>query len=296
MRILFIGCVVYSKVILEHLLNENYEIVGVLTKDDTGFNADYFDISSIALKNNIPFLKTKNVNEEHILSWVKSLNADVTYCFGWNSLIGSDFISLIPRGVIGYHPASLPQNRGRHPIIWALVLGLKETASTFFMIGEGADDGDIVSQNKIPILEEDSSATLYDKLIESSKSQVIMFTNQLIDNSLVPIKQDHSASNVWRKRSKVDGKIDFRMSSRSIYNLVRALTKPYPGATVVSDGNEFVVWKVSIAETSLVNLEPGKVLAANENKYLVKCGLSTDAVLIEEHDFSNNISVGSYFI
>ena len=78
-------------------------------------------------------------------------------------------------GVLGYHPAELPKNRGRHPIIWALVLGLKRTASTFFFMDEGADTGDILSQYKINISKNDNAETLYNRIIEVAMKQVDEF-------------------------------------------------------------------------------------------------------------------------
>ncbi|MCW7471414.1 methionyl-tRNA formyltransferase [Leptospira kanakyensis] len=294
MKILFIGCVLFSKDILELLIENQFEIIGVISKDDTGFNADYYDISKIAENAGIEFIKTKNVNEEFVLEWVKKLNPDVVYCFGWNSLLGKEFIQIPPKGVVGYHPANLPQNRGRHPIIWSLVLGLDKTASTFFYMGEGADDGDIVSQKKVDILYEDDANSLYNKLLAVSRIQVLDFTDKLSKNQLVPRVQDHSNANVWRKRSKVDGSIDFRMSAESIYNLVRALAKPYPGALVIHQGQEYSIWKVSVMETPFYNFEPGKIIEINKTSLLVKCGLSTEAILIEEHELPDKLKVGDY--
>jgi methionyl-tRNA formyltransferase len=294
MRILFIGCVDYSKKILEHLIDHRFEIVGIITKDDTGFNADYSDISLIASVKNIPFIKTKNVNEEEVLAWVRMLQPETVYCFGWNSFLGKEFLQIPSKGVIGYHPAALPQNRGRHPIIWALVLGLKQTASTFFFMGEGADDGDIVSQKFIEVHFEDNAKTLYERLVEVSKLQVIEFSMLLKENRLNVRKQEHSQSNLWRKRSKIDGRIDFRMASESIYYLIRGLTNPYPGATVEVNGTEHTIWKASISTTVHENFEPGKILKNDKGKLLIKCGLRNEAILLEEHDLPDSLEVGTY--
>lgn len=294
MNIIFIGCVTYSKEILNYLLENKVRIAGVISKDDTGFNSDYFDITNIAEHNEIPFIKTKNVNEVAVLSWVKRLNPDVVYCFGWNSLIGKDFLSIPPKGVIGYHPANLPQNRGRHPIIWALVLGLEKTASTFFQMGEGADDGDMVSQVLVDISKKDNADTLYEKLIKVSKIQVLDFTRALEGNTLIAKKQNNSQSNYWRKRTKLDGIIDFRMSSKSIYDLVRALTRPYPGAIIKFKEKEYTVWKTEINETEKINYEPGKILKIINNRLLVKCGQGTEAIFLVEHNLPENIQEGEY--
>src|SRR5690606_14558084 len=113
---------------------------------------------------------------------------------------------------VGYHPTQLPYNRGRHPIIWTIVLGLRQTASTFFMITDEADAGDILSQETINVSSNDDANTLYKKLITVGETQIIELTNQFINNTVQPRKQDAALATTWRKRSKQDSKIDWRMS------------------------------------------------------------------------------------
>ena len=195
-------------------------------------------------------------------------------------------------GVVGFHPSYLPQNRGRHPLIWALVLGLKESASTFFFMEEGADDGDILSQEKFDILYEDDANILYTKVINIALKQIKTFTLQLQNKNYKRVKQNHNLSNTWRKRGKIDGIIDFRMSSNAIYNLVRGLTKPYVGANVVHNKKDIIIWKVEEVKIEMNNIEYGKILEIKENTILVK---SYDgAVIIIEHEFNDLPKVGEY--
>ena len=110
--------------------------------------------------------------------------------------------------MLGFHPAELPNNRGRHPLIWALVLGLDKTASTFFQLDEHADSGNIVSQKKLSIDYEDDARTLYDKIMNVAIEQLKEIYKNLNEKSLISIEQDKNAGNSWRKRSKIDGQID----------------------------------------------------------------------------------------
>ena len=148
-KILFIGTVEFSYKALSTLIENKFEIVGVLSKKESNFNSDYYDLTPLAKDNNIPIIYRTKDNKEEIISFIKSLNPDIIYCFGWSHILTKSILSIPKYGVIGFHPAELPNNRGRHPIIWALVLGLKQTASTFFVMDEGADTGDIISQEKI---------------------------------------------------------------------------------------------------------------------------------------------------
>ena len=207
-------------------------------------------------------------------------------------LIKSDLLNLAPLGVIGYHPAALPANRGRHPLIWALILGLKETASTFFFMDEGVDSGDIVSQYQIKISENDNAGTLYKRITETALEQIDEFVPRLSSDNYQRIPQDHSQANYWRKRGKKDGQIDWRMSATSIYNLVRGLTKPYIGAHFELDGEIIKVWKTTVVENNKKNIEPGKVLTVDESGTVVKTG--ENSVRLEKTDPVLEIRIGSY--
>ena len=126
MRIFFIGTVSFSEKRLEKLLSLDAEIVGVATKSKSAFNADHVDLTPICEKNNIPVKYVKDINAPHIIQWIGSLNPDVIFCFGWSSLIKKELLELTKLGVVGFHPTELPKNRGRHPLIWALFLGLEK--------------------------------------------------------------------------------------------------------------------------------------------------------------------------
>lgn len=295
MRIFFIGAVKFSEAMLNILIeHKDAEIVGVATKSQSRFNADHVNLSSIAEENGIQYKYVKDINAPHVLEWIESLNPEVIYCFGWSSLIKTELLNLSPLGVIGYHPAELPMNRGRHPLIWALVLGLERTASTFFKMDEGADSGDILSQNLIPIERDDYAADLYKKIIESAKKQVQAFTHQLAKHEHTFVVQDHSKSNLWRKRGITDGRIDFRMSSDSIYNLIRGLSKPYAGAHIDFQQKECKVWKAKACDDVYPNYEFGKVLEIN-SQGAIKVVTGSSSIWLVEHEIPTSKNIEYLF-
>ena len=164
MKIVFIGAVTFSEKTLEKLIVLKADIAGVCTLKKSSFNADHVDLTQLCMKHNIPVRYATDINSDENISWIKTLVPDVIFCFGWSRLLKKDLLNLAPLGVLGYHPAALPANRGRHPLIWALILGLNETASTFFFIDDGADSGDIVSQYPIKRSEDDNAGTLYNRI------------------------------------------------------------------------------------------------------------------------------------
>lgn len=292
MRVVFIGTVEFSSRALKKLLEIDTEIVGVCTKEISNFNSDFVDLTPICKENDIPFKFIDNINSQENIKWIELLNPDIIFCFGWSSLIKKELLNLAPKGVVGYHPALLPQNRGRHPIIWSLALGLEQTGSTFFFMDEGADSGDILSQEIIKIEYEDDARTLYDKVIDMALLQIEKFVVKLQGNDFEKIPQDHTKSNIWRKRGKKDGLIDFRMHSNAIYNLVRALSKPYVGAHIKYKALDIIVWKVQEIKCEKNNLESGKVLRVDGQNILVKT--YDGAIEILDHEFKELPKVGEY--
>lgn len=271
-KTIFIGCVESSYVLLECLLQHKYSVIGIITADNSKVNADFHSLVPLAKKYKIDYICTKDINDRDTITFIKSKNPEVIYCFGWSRLIKSELLSIPKYGVVGFHPAALPTNRGRHPLIWSLVLGLDKTASTFFIMDEGADTGDIISQEEIIIDDTDDANTLYNKVLETAKKQILEFTAQFANGTVRRLPQDIGNGNTWRKRGQLDGQIDWRMSCKGIYNLVRGLTHPYVGAHFLYGDKEIKVWKCEgIVSKEYQNIEPGKVLYVNSPKnYMVK--------------------------
>ena len=270
MNIFFIGTVEFSRKMLIKLIALNAQICGVATMKTSHYNSDFTDLTDICQQNKIPYKYILDINDSEVIEWIGYLEADIIFCFGWSRLLKKQLLNCVTMGVLGCHPAFLPLNRGRHPLIWALALGLEQTASTFFFMDEGADSGEILSQHIVTINYDDNASLLYKKIVSTSEKQIEEFLPLLSNNNYKTVKQDEKLSNKWRKRSKIDGEIDWRMTSRAIYNLVRSLSSPYPGAHLIYKGEEYKVWDVKEHNEILPNIEPGKVIEVCENKFKVK--------------------------
>jgi methionyl-tRNA formyltransferase len=256
------------------------------------FNADYADLKPLCREHSIPFKITEDINASETLNWIRECSPDVIFCFGWSRLLKEELLAVARLGVVGFHPAALPTNRGRHPLIWALALGLEQTAATFFFMDAGADSGDILSQRVIEIDPADDAGSLYEKVCTAALEQIAQFVPRLADGSYVRKPQNHAQANTWRKRGLADGKIDWRMSASSIHNLVRALAKPYVGAHFVIEGKDIKVWKSMVFRNAPANAEPGKVLYMHDGAPVIKCGQDALCLLVTEPTFSRN--EGSY--
>lgn len=291
MKVIFIGAVEFSYRMLKVLLASNLDIVGVITCPHSKFNSDYVDLTPICNESHISMHSTHDINSARTFDWVCQKQPDIICCFGWSFLIRKELLCIPRIGAVGYHPALLPANRGRHPLIWALALGLKETGSTFFMMDEGADTGDIISQSRIAIELHDDAQTLYDKVSYCAERQLHELIPKLMKGTFERVIQDSTIGNSWRKRSKRDGAIDWKMSCRAISNLVRALTHPYVGAHFQRGKDEVKVWKIDI-ESADRNIEPGKVLKGGKEGALIKC--SDGAICLRKIELKTSLQTGEY--
>lgn len=293
-RYVFIGSVDYSAYCLRSLLGMGVNIVDIMcpVKEVSGFNSDYCDLGEIAGefgKDVYYFKKIRNEAER-----IRQAKPDVIFILGLSQIVPPQILEIPSIGCIGSHPAMLPQNRGRHPIIWAIANGLTKSGITLFWLDEGVDSGDIWAQEEFEIGVEDDALSIYKKVERLTVKLLEENVPDLEKGYVKRIKQDNSRVNVWRKRTYKDGEIDWRMSSKRIFDLVRALTKPYVGAHCIYTGKEVKIWKSRIINgtENMVNLEPGKIVSVNGSHVRVKTG---DGVIeITQHDFNPLPATGEY--
>ncbi len=272
MKIIYIGSVEFSYHCLEIVLNNKGNVVGVVTSLNNSYNSDFRDLTPLAKSKCIPIHYSDDINHKDTIEWIRGIKPDIVFCWGWSQIIKEPLLKLPPMGVVGVHPSLLPKNRGRHPLIWALVLGLKESALSFFFIDKGADSGPILSQVRFEITEDDDAGSIYNKIKALATKQIADFLPKLMSNNFTASRQDAQTANYWRKRSVRDGLIDWRMSCMAILNLIRALTKPYPGAQFYYKNETITVWKASkLVESLHDNIEPGKIIDLIGGQPVIKC-------------------------
>lgn len=294
LKIVLIGCVRFSRSMFDVLATlDHVELRGVVTRRENTINSDHANLSDVTRAAQIPVFDAKGQDQAAMARWIAERDADVIFCLGWSFLLKQSVLEAAPRGVIGYHPALLPRNRGRHPIIWALALGLKETGSTFFQMDTRTDSGPILSQQRVAITDNDDAASLYMKLETVAAGQIRDLTLSLRGNSVAPVTQQEAQATHWRKRGKSDGRIDWRMDATAIHNLVRALASPYPRAHFEFHGGDVHVWKSRIGEPGARDVEPGFVLGCAAGVPHVQCGGGT-TIFLEAHDLTVNLSAGDY--
>ena len=269
-------------------------MVGVVTLDRkfATFNADYADLSEVARAHEVPVYKVRKTTDASTVELIRSLRPDVIFVLGWSQLLPQEILELPPLGCIGSHPALLPHNRGRHPLIWALVEGLEESGLTFFYLDDGADSGDILWQKPFPITLEDDAGTLYEKIKAMASEAVPVFLRQLESGSAPRVPQDHSQATYWRKRGEKDGEISWALDTMTIYNLIRALTHPYVGAHTFWKDARVLVWKSWLPEgVPVPDVAPGTIYHQTEEGLYVRTG--DGGLLVRAWEASVEIPVGA---
>jgi methionyl-tRNA formyltransferase len=293
-RIVLIGTVAFTRRCLEEIVEAGAQVAAVLTlaPEQAVFNSDYVDLEPNARAHGIPVHRIRRTADTETIDLLQSLAPDVIFVFGWSQLLPPELLVLPPLGCIGTHPALLPHGRGRHPIVWTLVEGLERSGLTFFYLDEGADTGDILWQGAFDVTLEDDAATLYAKIEEEAARGIREFLPQLAAGSAPRTPQDDTQATVWRKRTDEDRRIDWNAPSLVTYNLVRALTHPYVGATTTAAGGgvELVVWRARLLEGPSAAAAPGTVLAERGGGVEVRTGDAS--LLLVEVDPSGALRPG----
>ena len=295
MRIVFIGAVDFSYHCLEVILRQGGNVVAVLNpeKQSARSNSDYADLAPLADEYKVPLYRIAKVKDEYTIELIRSLQPDIIFVFGFSQLIPKQLLDIPPMGCVGTHPALLPQNRGRHPLIWALVEGLSESGLTFFYLDEGADNGDILWQKPFPITMDDDANSLYVKIKTLASQGIEEFLPKLQDGTAPRLPQDHSRASYWRKRTEADGLIIWSNSVLSIFNLVRALTHPYLGAHTFIGSERMIVWKSRIRSILAIDTKlPGEIVEETPDGFLVQCGDGILEIFLWEVEHNSQLRIG----
>ena len=240
--------------ILDTIIKNNYEVVGVITAADKpagrGQKIKYSAVKEYALENQLHLLQPTNLKDEEFLSELKSLNANLQVVVAFR-MLPEVVWKLAKLGTFNLHASLLPNYRGAAPINWAIINGETKTGVTTFFIDDKIDTGAMILSKETPISISENAGVLHDRLMDLG-CEAVTETLSLIEKGLVQttIQEDSSEIKTAYKLNKDNCKIDFTKSGIEIYNLIRGLS-PYPSAwcTILDRDNE---WSVKMYEAKLV--------------------------------------------
>jgi len=249
---------------LEAVRERGGNIVAVVThEDDPGETIWFASLAHAAASRGIPVRAPENPNGAAFVEYIRGLQPDLILSCYYRQLLGPGLLEIPRLGAVNVHGSLLPKYRGRAPANWALVHGETLTGVTVHYMDERADHGDIIAQRSVPIAVEDTALTLSRKLTAAARA-ALRETYPLIASGRAPrVPQNHAAATRFGRRRPADGRIEWRASAWQIYNLVRAVTHPFPGAFTYWKGRRVLVWEARPPRERRSAHPPGQVLGAN---------------------------------
>jgi methionyl-tRNA formyltransferase len=256
MKLGFVTCVKLGLSCMEAIYKAGGELQVVITlKDSSAKNKSgriYLD--EFCKNNSINLVKIEHINDDDVIHVIKKYNLDWLFIIGWSQIANKRLLNTPKLGVLGMHPTLLPKGRGRASIPWAIIKGLEETGVTLFRLDEGVDTGPILSQYKIPLTDSTTATELYASVNNAHVNLITDIVPKMLNESIKLKEQDNSSATEWESRVPTDGEVDLKGSVVTAERLVRATTKPYPGAFIMINGQKHIVWKARLASEHSENL------------------------------------------
>ena len=278
-RIVFMGTPDFSVPVLQGLI-DNYNVVGVVTQPDKEVGRkkeiEFSPIKKLALKYNIKVLQPIKIREDY--QCVLDLNPDIIVTCAYGQIIPVEILEYPKYKCVNVHASLLPKYRGGAPIHRAIINGEKETGITIMYMAPGMDDGDIISQEKVEIKENDTVGDLHDTLSVLGRDLLLKTLPSIFDGTNNRIKQDESLVCLAKIIKKEDEIIDFENSAEDVHNKMRGLN-PFPGGYALLDGKRVKFYRCRIERVNN-NSTPGEIYKVDKSGIYIKT--STNSVVVEE--------------
>jgi methionyl-tRNA formyltransferase len=275
MRIGWIGFHREGLTPLRALLTSGAPVVAVVTlePDVAATKSGHADYAALGHEFNVPLHFVRHINHESSIALLESLQLDVAFVIGWAQIVSPRALATARLGMIGAHASLLPEDRGRAPINWALIKGRQRTGNTLMWLAPDVDAGDIIERTAIPITPYDTCATLYDKVADATRDMILRVVPSLLASQRPGRPQGPSPTPLLPARRPEDGEIDWRLDNITVYNFIRAITRPYPGAFGWLGDSRVIVWQSALLPNSLATrFPPGSVIGPVVSPVDAACG------------------------
>ena len=275
MRVIFMGTPDFATGTLEEIVLAGHEVVGVVTQPDKpkgrGKNLMPTPVKEVAMKYNLPVYQPKKVREPEFVEVLRGLKPDVMVVAAFGQIISKEILEMPKYGCINVHASLLPAYRGAAPIQWAVINGDKESGVTIMQMDEGIDTGDMIEKVVIPIAEDETGGSLFDKLSQAGAKLCVKVLRDLEDGKAVREKQPEESTTPYaRMIDKKMGAIDWEKPAKEIEQLIRGLN-PWPSAYTRLQGKTLKIWK---AEVLLEHSQeaPGQITEVTKDSIVVQTG------------------------
>lgn len=283
-RIVFLGTPSFAAKILEDLMQNNFNVVGVVTQPDRLVGRkkelEFSEVKKVALKYQLPVIQPVKIKKDY--QAIIDLKPDLLISAAFGQIVGVELLEYPKYKAINVHASLLPKYRGGAPIQRAIENGDKETGITIMYMEKGMDTGDILYQKVLPIEESDTSTILFDKLSILGSSMLCEFLPKFFKGDFKAIKQKEDEVTFAYNLTKEEERIDFSLDAYKTYNKIRSLLDN-PGAYFYFKGFESDEFRMKIIEaepTEYIHEElNGSILKVNKNDFLVACANNTALII-----------------
>ena len=275
MRVIFMGTPDFATGTLEEIVKAGHEVAGVVTQPDKpkgrGKTMMPTPVKETALKYNLPVYQPKKVREPEFVELLRSLKPDVMVVAAFGQIITKEILEMPKHGCINVHASLLPAYRGAAPIQWAVINGDKESGVTIMQMDEGIDTGDMIEKAVVPIAEDETGGSLFDKLSHTGAKLCVKVLRDLEEGTAVREKQPEESTTPYAKMiDKKMGEVDWKKSAKEIEQLIRGLN-PWPSAYTKVHGKTLKLWRAKVLlETSQMN--PGQIVKVTKDSLAVQTG------------------------
>ncbi len=270
---------------IEALRANGFEISAVFThQDNPNENIWFGSVAELAGEYGIPVFAPETINHPVWIGRIKAMNPDFIFSFYYREMVKPEILEIPKYGCINLHGSLLPKYRGRVPLNWAIINGEKETGVTLHYMTGKADAGDIIDQQKFAITDCDTARTVFDKATAAATEVLSRALPLLKENKAPRTPQDESQATKFGGRKPADGEIDWKKSAAEVRNLIRAVTRPYPGAFSFIGDRKCFFWSADVVKAER-KAAPGTVLSAAP--FTIACG--EDALVIRTAQLENGI-------
>ncbi|EKZ97564.1 MULTISPECIES: formyltransferase [Cupriavidus] len=216
-------------------------------------------VADTAAELNLSFIYGEDPTDPALAEAVRAAKPDVIFSFYYRSMIPADLLAVAPQGAFNMHGSLLPKYRGRVPVNWAVLRGEEETGATLHAMEAKPDAGYIVDQTSVPILPDDTAGEVFEKVTVAAEQTLWRALPAMMAGQTPKRPNVLSEGSYFSGRKPEDGRIDFSQPAAAVYNLIRAVAPPYPGAFTDIGGRRFIVAQARRLEPSSVpaGLQPG---------------------------------------
>jgi methionyl-tRNA formyltransferase len=294
MKIIFMGTPDFAAASLEALIASRHEIQAVVTQPDKpkGRKGELTPppVKVIAKREGIKVYQPLKVRDEEFVKTLRAYNPDVMVVVAFGQIIPLSILKMPKYGCVNIHGSLLPKYRGAAPIQWAVLDGEKETGITTILMDEGIDTGDILLKKTIKIDTDETSGSLFDKLMALGAETILETLDELEKGSLTPTKQGESPTAYAKMLTKAMGLIDFTRSAKELDCFVRGMD-PWPSAYTLLAGKTLKLWKVRAVEKSG---KAGSVIEIGKESFTIACGEGAIEVLEVQLEGKKRMSAGDF--